>query len=132
MRRSTVLTEPSPSDSVPWFGIRQKSSSKSFDKIFSQKVTNFNWRFLLSSYLKIVVFPLKYVTIFNGIRVVFTTLHFICNLWMSPISQSVCLWQAFTALCNVTLKLIGPIHKLHLKWSVVNMYPALFIISDSI
>ncbi len=39
--------------------------------------------------------------------VIFTTLHFLCNLWMSPISWNICLRQAFSACCNVTFKLSG-------------------------
>jgi hypothetical protein len=36
---------------------------------------------------------------------VFTSIHFNCNLQMGPIRKSVCHWQAFLILCNVTLKL---------------------------
>ncbi len=50
---------------------------------------------------------------------VFTTLHFLYNLQIGPISCSVCPWQASQALCNVILHHIGPIS----KWSVVNTIP---------
>jgi hypothetical protein len=52
-------------------------------------------------------------------------LKFHCNLKVFPISQNVCIWQAFQALCNVKLKLIGPIHKLRLKLSVMIAHPLL-------
>jgi hypothetical protein len=35
--------------------------------------------------------------------VIFTTLYFLCNLQISPLSYSVCPYQAFPAKCNVTL-----------------------------
>jgi hypothetical protein len=38
---------------------------------------------------------------------------------LDPISLSVCHWQAFPAQCNVTLKLLCPIH----KCCVVNTTP---------
>ncbi len=42
------------------------------------------------------------------------------NFYMSPISLSVCLKQAFPAWCNVTLQLIVFISMLQTNWSVVN------------
>ncbi len=53
-------------------------------------------------------------------RVIFTILHFLCHLRMGSVSSSICPWQAFTAWCNSTLQLIGPIHKLQRKWIVLN------------
>jgi len=38
---------------------------------------------------------------------VFTTLHFLQNLWTGPFILRVCPWQAFTAYCIVTLQLNG-------------------------
>jgi hypothetical protein len=55
--------------------------------------------------------------------VVFKTLHFLYNLRMDQKSWTICLYQAFPALCNVTIKLIGPIRKLRRKWCVVNTLP---------
>ncbi len=50
--------------------------------------------------------------------------HFILyNLWMGQINWSVWSWQTFTAQCNVTLYLNGPILKLGRKWSVLNTAP---------
>ncbi len=43
---------------------------------------------------------------------VFTTLHFIPNLRMLAISQSVCPWQTFPPYCNVTFQLNGPLKKI--------------------
>jgi hypothetical protein len=37
----------------------------------------------------------------------YTTVYFLSNLQVRPISWSVCSWMAFPALCNVTL-LFGP------------------------
>ncbi len=37
-----------------------------------------------------------------------TTLHFLCNTQMGPISLNVCPWQAFPAFCNVTHEFIVP------------------------
>ncbi len=54
--------------------------------------------------------------------VIFTTFHGFFNSWMGPVSKSVCSWQGIPALFNVTLYLIGFIHKLLRKWSVVNMF----------
>ncbi len=51
--------------------------------------------------------------------VVITTLHFLHNLQMVPISWSVCPCQDFSAQCYVTLQLIGPFV------SVVNTTPVL-------
>ncbi len=59
----------------------------------------------------------------SGYDSIFTPLHFLCNLQMGPISFSVCPWQAFPTFCNVAVWLLGPIHKLWRKWSVVNMTP---------
>jgi hypothetical protein len=53
-------------------------------------------------------------------QTIFSTFHFCLNLWMDLISKIVCSKQAFLTLCNVTLSLIGLIHKLQRKWSVVN------------
>ncbi len=36
-----------------------------------------------------------------GVR--FTTLHFLCNLWICTISYSACHWKAFTAKCSEPL-----------------------------
>ncbi len=51
------------------------------------------------------------------------SLIYLCNLQMGPISFSVCSWQAILASSNETHQLIGAIHKLQRKWSVVNMVP---------
>ncbi len=56
--------------------------------------------------------------------IVFTTFHFLRNLWISPISKSVCNSQAFPAYCNVMLWLIGLILKLWRKWSFGNTDPS--------
>ncbi len=53
------------------------------------------------------------------LRAVFTKLYFLRNLLTAPISQSVCSLQASPAEFNVTFNLIGPIHKLRRKCSVV-------------
>jgi hypothetical protein len=42
---------------------------------------------------------------------VFTTFHFLRNLRMGQISESVCNWQNIMALCNLMLQLIRPILK---------------------
>jgi hypothetical protein len=52
---------------------------------------------------------------------VFTTL----NLWMGPISKTVCLCQAFLAWCSATLSPIWPSLNLQGKWIIVNMEPTL-------
>ncbi len=39
----------------------------------------------------------------------FTTLHFLRNLRMLPISQSICHQQANLVFCSVTLQLVGPL-----------------------
>ncbi len=52
---------------------------------------------------------------------VFTTLYFLLNLQMGPISLIVCPWLPFTAQCNVALELIRHICKLQRKYSFVNM-----------
>ncbi len=54
---------------------------------------------------------------------VFATLHFLRNLQMGPNSKSICQQQAFPAYCDVTLLLIRTIHRLHIKFSVVNKVP---------
>jgi hypothetical protein len=41
-----------------------------------------------------------------------TTLYFLCNLQMGPISLGVSLWQAFPHERNVTLQLIGQIREI--------------------
>jgi len=46
---------------------------------------------------------------------VLTIIHFLHNLEMGSISCNVCPLQAFSASCNVTLQLIGPIRKLRRK-----------------
>ncbi len=53
---------------------------------------------------------------------VLTTLYFLWNLLMDPISLSVCPWQAFPANLNLTLQLIGSIRNLGRKLNV-NMAP---------
>ncbi len=58
---------------------------------------------------------------FKSSEAAITTLHFLRNLWMGAINLTACHWQAFTAYCDVTLWLIGPIWKLRVKWSVVNI-----------
>jgi hypothetical protein len=55
--------------------------------------------------------------------VLFTTLHFPCNLPVDPISWSVCAWEAFPVMCNQALYLIGAICKLQRKCIVVKMAP---------
>ncbi len=54
---------------------------------------------------------------------VFTTINFLCNLQMGPMSLSICHWWAFTALCNLMRQHIVPKHKLQRNWSIVNMIP---------
>ncbi len=49
--------------------------------------------------------------------------HFLPNLWMDPISYSVCPWRAFPSQCIIALWLIGPIRKLQRKLIVINMVP---------
>ncbi len=56
-------------------------------------------------------------------EVAFTTLHFLHNLQMGPVSQSVCSWQAFPAKCKTTFQLNGPICNLQRKLCVDNMTP---------
>jgi len=46
--------------------------------------------------------------------------HYYYYLRMGPISWSVCYCRALKPSVNVTLKLIGPIHKLGRKLSLVN------------
>ncbi len=58
---------------------------------------------------------------------VVTTLHFLHNIQMGPISSTVCSWHDFRALCNVTLELIRPIRKLRSKWSFANTTPGVLI-----
>ncbi len=54
---------------------------------------------------------------------IFTALHFLLNLHMDPLDQSIRL-RGFGKACQwQTLKLIGPICKSWWKWSVVNMTP---------
>ncbi len=55
--------------------------------------------------------------------VVFTTLLFLQNIQMYPISQRVTAHKAIKACQGQTLQLGGPIHKLQRKLSVVNMGP---------
>ncbi len=62
----------------------------------------------------------KFVNTIPG--VVFTTLYFLHNLRMVPMSKSVCPWQVFPAWCNVTLQRIVPIYKLQRK-KFVNTIP---------
>ncbi len=54
---------------------------------------------------------------------VFTTLPFLCNIWVDPISYSFYYWQALPVTCNVKLWLIEPIRKFQIKRSVVNRVP---------
>ncbi len=50
--------------------------------------------------------------------IVFKTPHFLHNQGMGPISQSVCPWQAFSAMSIVTLQLLRPTSNLQRKGSV--------------
>ncbi len=51
----------------------------------------------------------------------FTTLHFIHNIQIDPISWSVTLRYAGNACQGQTPKLIGLIHKSQINWSLLNM-----------
>ncbi len=53
--------------------------------------------------------------------VIFITLHCLCNLRTDPISQSVYHLQVFLTQCSLMLQIIGHIHKLQRKLSIVNM-----------
>ncbi len=56
--------------------------------------------------------------------------HFIFLITCELPNKLECLYlYAFTAWCNVTLQLIGPIHKLQRKWSVVNTASGVVIIT---
>ncbi len=57
---------------------------------------------------------------------IFTTLHFLCNLWIFPKSQCFLLQSLFKAQCNVALWLIEQTRKLRRKLSVANMVPGSF------
>ncbi len=59
-----------------------------------------------------------------------TTFHFLRSLQIGTTSQMFCSWQASPAQCNVTLKVIWPIHKLQSKLCVVNMVPGDYIIRN--
>jgi hypothetical protein len=52
---------------------------------------------------------------------VFTTLQWLCNLQIGPISWSICHWQVFPVMCFITLQLIRLVHKLQRKWRVVTV-----------
>ncbi len=68
-----------------------------------------------ATYKKERIMSLKHFFIGSGPGALFTTLHFLHNLQMGLISQSVCNWQAFSAWCNLTLRLILSICKLRRK-----------------
>ncbi len=41
----------------------------------------------------------------SGVKI--ATFHFLCSLWICPISQSVCPWQDFPVLCSEHYSLLG-------------------------
>jgi hypothetical protein len=65
----------------------------------------------------------KWIVVNSVTGSIFTTIIFLRNLQMDPISLSICQLQAFQALCNVTLQLIGLILRLQRKLIVVNTVP---------
>jgi hypothetical protein len=93
-------------DSMP--SCFQAEISVNVDSEKSRK-NNEKWRQLL---LFFIHFPFpgnrnanNYLNIFSvcaGLGVVFTKLHFFRNSWMDPISLSICLWEVFPTLYNVT------------------------------
>ncbi len=58
---------------------------------------------------------------------VIRTLHLLCNLQMGQIFQSVTLQKARMVCVGQTLQLIGPIHELQRKCSILNMTPSTVI-----
>ncbi len=51
------------------------------------------------------------------------TFHFLCNIWMGPISQIVTLHQAVNGCQGQTVQLFEPIHMLQRRENVVNAVP---------
>jgi hypothetical protein len=57
----------------------------------------------------------------TGPGAVFMTLHFLCNIQMCKLSETVALHSAGKTYQGHTFSFIGPIHKLRRKEIVVNM-----------